>query len=137
MHVMTQFRTDIVEGKAWPPPDMSFEVEFLWLCGHAQMEMRALRKYRHDNGAQIVYWLAWQFVSRFARVHRDIVPFIRQFGFETEHGQDMTRELATDIAKAVVKAAIRTSAEDYRALEEERKREASSGWARRRRDEVA
>lgn len=104
-------RTDIVEGRKLPPAFLSPEMEFVWLCGHAQMECRTLRKYRREDEEKIVGWLYWQLMTRFLKIPETVVPWIDEilgtiWRQQEEDKKVMSEGLAREIAKEVVWADI-------------------------------
>lgn len=101
-------REGIADGAVWPPSSMSFEMEFLWLCGQVQMEYRAFRKYGCSDDGKIAKHLTSHLMARFATVHRSIVPWLLQLGLnegEVKAGCEMSEDMASFLAGRILEGA--------------------------------
>ncbi|MET4686274.1 hypothetical protein [Sinorhizobium fredii] len=122
-----QLREGIADGSVWPPASMSFELEFIWLCGQVQMEYRAFRKYGCWDEGKIAKHLTSHLMARFATVHESLVPWILQFGLGDKEealvkaGMEMTEDLADWLAHRILEGACKEATWDDEVAEDERR----------------
>ena len=101
-------REGIADGTVWPSASLSFEMEFIWLCGQVQMEYRAFRKYGCSDDGKIVRFLTSHLMARFATVHESLVPWLLQLGLnegEVKAGCEMTEIMASYLASRILEGA--------------------------------